>query len=224
VKPAPKTPQPWQGAPDTATADESGGDDEGLLSAGGGEDDELDAPTLDFSLDAVATGRDESPAPLILSTGTLLDAPEEEDQLVRTHEALISEIMQEEENVIAAHRTQVDDMMELIRQVCPPPASLIISIISPPSWHPVPPPFPLSLFPSLSLFLSPSISLLHPPTQEMSLLGEVENPGSSIDEYVVRLDILLEAKLRIATELQERLKRFEGQLKAEESLSVSVKR
>lgn len=45
-------------------------------------------------------------------------AEAEEDELARTHEQLISTILDSEEVVIAAHRQQVDDMMELVKQVC----------------------------------------------------------------------------------------------------------
>ncbi|KAH7831620.1 putative Kinesin motor domain [Monocercomonoides exilis] len=56
---------------------------------------------------------------------------------------------------------------------------------------------------------------------EMALLNDVESPGSSIDDYVSRLDTILGTKIKIITELRERLHKFDQQLKKEETMSKS---
>jgi kinesin family protein 2/24 len=96
-------------------------------------------------------------------------------ELMQTHEDLLSSIMELEEEVIAAHRQQIEEVMELVKQ-------------------------------------------------EMSLLTEVEEPGSSIDQYVTNLDGVLAQKERIIGTLRVRLKEFNSRLREEERLSQSLHR
>jgi hypothetical protein len=40
-----------------------------------------------------------------------------EDDLVRSHHELCSEILREEEDIVEAHRTQIDQIMKLVKEV-----------------------------------------------------------------------------------------------------------
>jgi len=95
------------------------------------------------------------------------------DELARTHEELVTNILNEEDTVIAFHRRQIEDNMELVQR-------------------------------------------------EMLLLQAVEQPGGSIDEYVVMLDRLLEQKVGLVTRLREHLAEFQSHLKEEEQLSHAL--
>jgi len=53
----------------------------------------------------------------------------------------------------------------------------------------------------------------------MSLLNEVDKPGSDVDEYVDSLDAMLAHKLEIIALLRRRLHTFREHLKIEEILS-----
>jgi hypothetical protein len=53
----------------------------------------------------------------------------------------------------------------------------------------------------------------------MSLLNEVDKPGSDVDEYVDSLDAMLAHKLEIISLLRKRLLNFKEHLKIEEILS-----
>lgn len=53
----------------------------------------------------------------------------------------------------------------------------------------------------------------------MVLLHEVDKPASDIDEYVESLDSMLTHKLETITMLKNKLNRFRGHLKEEETLS-----
>ena len=54
--------------------------------------------------------------------------------------------------------------------------------------------------------------------QEMTLLHEVDKPGSDIEEYVSSLDAILLHKLELVTVMRQRLTEFYCHLKTEESL------
>jgi kinesin family protein 2/24 len=86
------------------------------------------------------------------------------------HEKLINTILEEEEQVIIAHRQHIDEFMELTK------------------W-------------------------------EMQELNNVDQPGSSIEDYVRKLDELLSRKQQKITELRNRLAQFQSYLKEEEILS-----
>ncbi|KAK9812178.1 hypothetical protein WJX73_002260 [Symbiochloris irregularis] len=58
--------------------------------------------------------------------------------------------------------------------------------------------------------------------EEMDLLGEVDKQGSVIDFYVDKLAALLEQKLRIMSNLSDRLKAFKAKLVEEEIMSRSI--
>eukprot|EP00667_Euglena_gracilis_P003465 EG_transcript_3469 len=96
-----------------------------------------------------------------------------EDDLARAHEQLINTILEEEEHVIAAHRSHIDEIMELIKL-------------------------------------------------EMKELNDVDQPGSSIDEYVRRLDSLLVRKQQTIGFLRDKLAQFQAHLREEEILSRSL--
>eukprot|EP01012_Entosiphon_sulcatum_P011897 TRINITY_DN17395_c0_g2_i1.p1 TRINITY_DN17395_c0_g2~~TRINITY_DN17395_c0_g2_i1.p1 ORF type:complete len:712 (+),score=123.08 TRINITY_DN17395_c0_g2_i1:303-2138(+) len=96
-----------------------------------------------------------------------------EEDLERAHEALINTILEEEEQVIVAHRTHIDDVMELIKM-------------------------------------------------EMKELNDVDQPGSSIDEYCRTLDTILVKKLHSITQMRDRLAQFQAHLREEEILSRSL--
>ncbi|CAO2821963.1 unnamed protein product [Amaranthus hypochondriacus] len=82
----------------------------------------------------------------------------------------IDAILEEEEALIAAHRKEIEDTMEIVRE-------------------------------------------------EMKLLAEVEQPGSSIDNYVTQLSFVLSRKAAGLVSLQARLARFQHRLKEQEILS-----
>ena len=38
-------------------------------------------------------------------------------ELIKTHQALVSELLEEEESIIEAHRSQIDESMRLVKEV-----------------------------------------------------------------------------------------------------------
>jgi len=56
---------------------------------------------------------------------------------------------------------------------------------------------------------------------EMTLLHDVDLPGSTIDAYVTGLATILEARAASMAELQERLSTFQRHLKEEEILRTA---
>lgn len=57
---------------------------------------------------------------------------------------------------------------------------------------------------------------------EMNLLAEVDQPGSAIDTYVIKLKEILEKKERAIAALWAKLTSFERQLQEEEMFSRSM--
>jgi kinesin family member 2/24 len=57
---------------------------------------------------------------------------------------------------------------------------------------------------------------------EMNLLAEVDQPGSAIDTYVVKLKEILDKKDRAIQSLRAKLISFEAQLQEEEALNRSM--
>lgn len=55
--------------------------------------------------------------------------------------------------------------------------------------------------------------------QEMSLLNEVDKPGSDVEQYVANLDTLLKQKIAMITEMRKQLITFHTHLKTEETMS-----
>jgi hypothetical protein len=55
--------------------------------------------------------------------------------------------------------------------------------------------------------------------QEMSLLNEVDKPGSDVENYVANLDKLLTQKIAMITEMRKQLITFHTHLKTEEVMS-----
>ena len=55
--------------------------------------------------------------------------------------------------------------------------------------------------------------------QEMSLLNEVDKPGSDVESYVSHLDKLLTQKIAMITEMRKQLIMFHTHLKTEEVMS-----
>lgn len=88
----------------------------------------------------------------------------------KRHEELIETILQEEEAMIAAHRSHVDEVMALVKE-------------------------------------------------EMSELNEVDQPGSSIDAYITKLDGILEKKEEKIGALRNRLHCFQAHLREEHELT-----
>lgn len=82
----------------------------------------------------------------------------------------ITALLEEEEALIAAHRKEIEETMEIVRE-------------------------------------------------EMKLLAEVDQPGSSIDNYVTQLNFVLSRKAAGLVGLQARLARFQHRLKEQEILS-----
>jgi kinesin family protein 2/24 len=102
------------------------------------------------------------------------DVADEEDALLAAaHDELMHTILEDEEVVIAAHRRQIEDTMDSVRE-------------------------------------------------EMTLLQEVDRPGSAIDDYVTGLTAILAARAASIAELQTRLATFQRHLKEEEILSRTV--
>ena len=99
--------------------------------------------------------------------------PVDVSEMAAAHDALINVILEEEEEVIAAHRAQIESTMELVKR-------------------------------------------------EMSLLAEVDKPGSAIDVYVERLAEVLERKAASIAALRERVAAFQTHLREEEVLSKTV--
>uniref|UniRef100_A0A7N1A2T1 Kinesin-like protein n=1 Tax=Kalanchoe fedtschenkoi TaxID=63787 RepID=A0A7N1A2T1_KALFE len=85
-------------------------------------------------------------------------------------DATLDALLEEEEALIAAHRKEIENTMEIVRE-------------------------------------------------EMKLLGEVEQPGSQIDDYVTQLSLILSRKAAGLVSLQARLARFQHRLKEQEILS-----
>lgn len=57
---------------------------------------------------------------------------------------------------------------------------------------------------------------------EMNLLAEVDQPGSAIDTYVVKLKEILDKKDKAIQSLRAKLVSFEAQLQEEEALNRSM--
>lgn len=55
--------------------------------------------------------------------------------------------------------------------------------------------------------------------QEMSLLNEVDKPGSDVETYVASLDKLLTQKIAMITNMRKQLITFHTHLKTEEAMS-----
>jgi kinesin family protein 2/24 len=55
--------------------------------------------------------------------------------------------------------------------------------------------------------------------QEMSLLNEVDKPGSDVESYVASLDRLLTEKMTMITQMRKKLIDFHTHLKTEEAMS-----
>jgi|LauGreDrversion4_2_1035121.scaffolds.fasta_scaffold198317_4 kinesin family protein 2/24 len=55
--------------------------------------------------------------------------------------------------------------------------------------------------------------------QEMSLLNEVDKPGSDVESYVASLDKLLTQKIQMITGMRKQLIDFHTHLKTEEAMS-----
>jgi kinesin family protein 2/24 len=58
--------------------------------------------------------------------------------------------------------------------------------------------------------------------QEMNLLTEVDQPGSAIDQYVERLEVILREKAEGIAMMQRKLEDFKSKLKEEEIMSRTV--
>jgi kinesin family member 2/24 len=58
--------------------------------------------------------------------------------------------------------------------------------------------------------------------KEMQLLTEVDQPGSAIDQYVEKLDTMLQYKLELILGLKHKLDRFKDHLNQEEMMSRSI--
>jgi hypothetical protein len=102
----------------------------------------------------------------------------EDDEIViqgmeEEHADLVTEIFTDEETLVAAHREQIHEMMNLVKE-------------------------------------------------EMTALDNVEAPGSIIDDYVEKLEIILSKKSHIITHLQSQLEAFKQKLEVEEELSASI--
>lgn len=59
---------------------------------------------------------------------------------------------------------------------------------------------------------------------EMTLLNEVDKPGSDVEVYARGLDKILLKKMKIITDLRERLLNFYSHLKTEEHMSKLYER
>jgi hypothetical protein len=70
------------------------------------------------------------------------------------------------------------------------------------------------------LFCWPALPLC----REMAMLQEVDQPGSSIDQYVDSLEAVLAQKLDGIRKLQGRLDRFKGKLRQEDLMSRTVQK
>mmetsp|Transcript_17021 Transcript_17021/g.12187 ORF Transcript_17021/g.12187 Transcript_17021/m.12187 type:complete len:115 (+) Transcript_17021:1288-1632(+) len=55
--------------------------------------------------------------------------------------------------------------------------------------------------------------------QEMTLLNEVDKPGSDVDEYVGSLDRILMSKVQMILEMRAQLLEFHKHIKTEECMS-----
>lgn len=60
--------------------------------------------------------------------------------------------------------------------------------------------------------------------REMAMLQEVDQPGSSIDQYVDALEAVLAQKLDGIRKLQSRLDRFKNKLRQEDLMSRTVQK
>jgi kinesin family protein 2/24 len=58
--------------------------------------------------------------------------------------------------------------------------------------------------------------------REMAMLQEVDQPGSSIDQYVDSLEAVLTQKMDAIRKLQAHLERFKSKLRQEDLLSRTV--
>ncbi|WIA29491.1 hypothetical protein OEZ86_011992 [Tetradesmus obliquus] len=105
----------------------------------------------------------------------LYDEEAEEEELEHEHGELMESILEDEEEIIALHRQQIEDAMEIVRR-------------------------------------------------EMAMLQEVDQPGSSIDQYVDSLEAVLTQKLDGIRKLQGRLDRFKNKLRQEDLMSRTVQK
>ena len=91
------------------------------------------------------------------------------------HEQLIEQILEEEEQLIHAHRSHIDEVVGIVKE-------------------------------------------------EMTLLNEVDKPGSDVEVYARGLDRVLLKKMQIISDLREKLLNFYSHLKTEEHMSKLYER
>lgn len=101
------------------------------------------------------------------------DLEYDDDEEMSRHEDLMDTILEEEEQLITAHRMQIEETMDVVRR-------------------------------------------------EMALLTEVDQPGSMIDKYVEKLEMILNQKMEKIVDLKGKLGRFKEHLKEEELMSKTL--
>ena len=97
------------------------------------------------------------------------------EDLCNDHEQLIEQILEEEEQLIHAHRSHIDEVVGIVKE-------------------------------------------------EMTLLNEVDKPGSDVEVYARGLDRVLLKKMQIISDLREKLLNFYSHLKTEEHMSKLYER
>ena len=96
---------------------------------------------------------------------------------------------QEEEDLVTAHRRQVEKTIDIVREVGKPSFSF--------------------LFCSFLACIKPIMIVL---VQEMNLLVEADQPGNQLHEYITKLNAILSQKATEILQLQNQLAQFQRHL------------
>lgn len=127
--------------------------------------------------------------------------PSPAHDVAEARDALAVSILEEEDELIAAHR-----WVERLR--VPTPALRTCPVHD-----------PVHATAACSRHIEETMDVVR---QEMNLLAEVDQPGSAIDTYVGKLQGILQVKLRSVAALQRQLQNFTRQLREEEEQSKTA--
>ncbi|CAL2245525.1 unnamed protein product [Prunus armeniaca] len=102
----------------------------------------------------------------------------------------LNALLQEEEDLVSAHRKQVEDTMNIVKEI----SKRVVS----------------SGRPDIRMY---EVLTCVTHLQEMNLLVEADQPGNQLDDYVTRLNAILSQKAAGILQLQTRLAHFQKRLK-----------
>jgi hypothetical protein len=150
-----------------------------------------------------------------------------DEELEHEHGELMESILQDEEEIIALHRQQIEDAMEIVRRCVAGCGAAGCAVFRGPArlFAAGPAPSPCmcrATSPPVCVCLCLFVFVFVCVCREMAMLQEVDQPGSSIDQYVDSLEAVLAQKMDGIRRLQLRLERFKGKLRQEDLMSRTV--